>query len=71
MIYPNSQCEGKEHQTMTETEKYLFDVHGYLVIEEVLSAAEVVAANAAIDHYAAQIRIRPKDLGHGSYRLVG
>ena len=56
---------------MTETEKYLFDVHGYLVIEEVLSADEVAAANAAIDHYAGQISIRPNDLAHGSSTLVG
>ena len=71
MIYPNSQREGKEYQTMTETEKYLFDVHGYLVIEGVLSADEVTAANAAIDHHADQISIRPNDLAHGSSTLVG
>ena len=56
---------------MTETEKYLFDVHGYLVIEGVLSADEVTAANAAIDHHADQISIRPNDLAHGASTLVG
>ena len=56
---------------MTETEKYLFDVHGYLVIKGALSPAEVVAANAAIDHHAAKIQIRPNDLAHGSKTLEG
>ena len=37
---------------MTESEKYLFDVHGYLLIENALSAEEVAAANAAIDAHA-------------------
>jgi len=35
---------------MTEAEKYLFDVHGYWVIEGALSPEAVAAANAAIDH---------------------
>jgi hypothetical protein len=56
---------------MTDAEKYLFDVHGYLVIEGALSAPEVAAANAAIDHHADQIRIRPNDLANGSDRLRG
>ena len=32
---------------MDETEKYLFEVHGYLLIKGALSPQEVVAANAA------------------------
>ena len=56
---------------MTETEKYLFDVHGYLVIKAALSREEVAAANAAIDHHAGQIQIRPRDLAHGSRTLQG
>ena len=35
---------------MTDAEKYLFDVHGYLVIENALSPEELEAANAAVDH---------------------
>ena len=31
---------------MTETEKYLFDVHGYTVIKGALSGEEIAAANA-------------------------
>ena len=45
---------------MTDAEKYLFDVHGYLIIENALSPDEVAAANAAVDHHADQISIRPK-----------
>ena len=56
---------------MTETEKYLFDVHGYLVIKGALSPEEVRSANAAIDHHAGQIQIRPNDLAHGSRTLQG
>ena len=56
---------------MTEMEKYLFDVHGYLVIEGALSPEEVAAANAAIDHHADRIQIRPNDLAHGSTTLSG
>ena len=56
---------------MTDAEKYLFDVHGYLVIEGALSPEEVEAANAAVDHYADKIQIRPNDLANGSTTLQG
>jgi ectoine hydroxylase-related dioxygenase (phytanoyl-CoA dioxygenase family) len=56
---------------MNETEKYLFDLHGYLVIERALSTDEVAAANTAIDYYADRISIRPNDLAYGSTTLVG
>ena len=32
---------------MTDADKYLMDVHGYLVIKQALTPAEVDAANAA------------------------
>ncbi len=35
---------------MTEDEKYLFDLNGYLVVEQVLSSEELKAANEAVDH---------------------
>ena len=56
---------------MDETEKYLFEVHGYLVIRGALSQQEVAAANAAIDHHADQIGIRANDLAHESEMLKG
>ena len=56
---------------MTDAEKYLFDVHGYLVIEGALSPQEVEAANAAVDRHADEISIRPNDLANGSTTLRG
>jgi hypothetical protein len=56
---------------MNETEKYLFDIHGYLVIEGMLSPDEVAAANAAVDAHAGNINLRPNDLAHGSKTLSG
>ena len=47
---------------MTEDEKYLFDLNGYLVVRGVLTAEEIQAANDAIDHHADQIRERVGDL---------
>ncbi len=35
---------------MNEYEKYLFDLNGYLLLEDVLSPEEVAACNEAIDH---------------------
>jgi ectoine hydroxylase-related dioxygenase (phytanoyl-CoA dioxygenase family) len=46
---------------MNEDEKYLFDLNGYLVIEDVLTADEVARANAAIDRHREQIRRRPHE----------
>lgn len=56
---------------MTDQEKYLFDVHGYLVIEGMLSDDQLAAANAAVDHHADHISIRPNDLSRGSTTLAG
>ena len=36
---------------MTEYEKYLFDLNGYLVIEDLLSKELVASLNRAIDHH--------------------
>ncbi len=56
---------------MNDSEKFLFDLHGYLVIPQVLSAEELAAANRAVDHHANQISIRPNDLAHESATLAG
>ena len=37
---------------MTEVEKYLFDINGYIVVRDVLSEEEVAKANEAIDDHA-------------------
>lgn len=47
---------------MTEDEKYLFDINGYIVVRDVLSEDEVAHANEAIDHHADRIRERTGDL---------
>lgn len=43
---------------MTEHELYLFDLRGFLVVENALSPDEVRAANEAIDQYQADIKPR-------------
>ena len=47
---------------MNEHEKYLFDLNGYLVVEDVLTPDEVAFCNEAIDHHADQIRERVGEL---------
>ena len=58
---------------MTEDEKYLFDLNGYLVIEEVLTPDEVAEANQIVDSVQDRIRIRPREqsLTGGSPALAG
>ena len=43
---------------MNDDDKYLFDLNGYILIEEVLDQDEIAAANEAIDRH----------LDHGKYR---
>ena len=45
---------------MNDDEKYLFDLNGYLVIEDVLTMEEIDISNQAIDKHAAKMRIRPR-----------
>ena len=47
---------------MNEYEKYLFDLNGYLVVENVLTPDEVALCNEAIDHHADDIRERVGEL---------
>jgi|TARA_B100000809_G_scaffold2807_1_gene3200 hypothetical protein len=58
---------------MNDTEKYLFDLQGFLVVEGVLSTAQVAAANAAIDHHADGIveRVGEASLSSDSPTLKG
>jgi ectoine hydroxylase-related dioxygenase (phytanoyl-CoA dioxygenase family) len=58
---------------MTDDEKYLFDLNGYLVMEDVLTPQEVARANEAIDRHVAQMRLRPREqsLDGGSPALAG
>ena len=55
---------------MTEKELFLFDLRGYLVIDQVLTAAEVAAGNAAVDHHLELIQKREPGLAQGGEHLV-
>ena len=56
---------------MDDREKFLFDLNGYLVLEDVLTPAEVLAANAAVDCHADQISDREPGLSGGAAPLEG
>ena len=43
---------------ITEREKFEFDLNGFLVLRNILSAEEVASANAAIDAHAAELQSR-------------
>lgn len=57
---------------MNESEKYLFDLNGYLVVKNLLSAQEAAACLAAADsmqeHLEKNIDVGPLHLGHSSIR---
>ena len=50
---------------MTDNEKFLFDLWGYVVIEDVLTPDEVALANEAVDRHAHLIANRDPGLSHG------
>ena len=47
---------------MTEDQKYLFDINGYIVVRDALSADDIALANAAIDRHVGEIRERVGEL---------
>ncbi|ETX08563.1 MAG: hypothetical protein ETSY2_04585 [Candidatus Entotheonella gemina] len=57
--------------SMTENEKFLFDLWGYLVLEDVLTPEEVGLANEAIDRHAHLIQNRKLGLSHGAKAFEG
>jgi hypothetical protein len=46
---------------MTDYERYLFDLNGYLVVEDMLTEDQVHRLNEAVDHNRDHIRIRPPE----------
>ena len=58
---------------MNDTQKYLFDLQGFLVVEGVLSKAEVAAANEAIERHADGIveRVGEASLSSDSKTMQG
>ncbi|MCZ6635168.1 MAG: phytanoyl-CoA dioxygenase family protein [bacterium] len=58
--------------TVSEEDKYYFDLRGYLVVENAISETEVKECNDAIDHYEGEIKTRENgQLAHGSSTLEG
>jgi ectoine hydroxylase-related dioxygenase (phytanoyl-CoA dioxygenase family) len=56
---------------MTNEELFLFDLQGYLVLEDVLTPSQVAAANEAVDRHVHLIQNRKAGLAHTSRRLSG
>jgi hypothetical protein len=56
---------------MTDDDKYLFDLTGYLVVREALTAEEVRRCNEAIDRHLDQLEEYPRSLAGGSKALSG
>lgn len=49
-------CIAEKADTMNDDEKYLFDLTGYLIIENALTPEDVARCNAAIDHHIDQLK---------------
>ena len=56
---------------MTDDEKYLFDLTGYLVLEQVLTPEEVARCNEAIDRHADRLVEDERSLAGESEALEG
>ena len=58
---------------MNQEELYLFDLNGYLVIEDVLTQEEITDANQSIDQNLDKMHIRSRDqrLDGNSVELSG
>ena len=56
---------------MNDREKFLFDLNGFLVLENVLTCDEVTAANDAIAHHADLITNREPGLSQDAEKLKG
>ena len=61
----------KRLYTVSEEEKYYFDLRGYLIVRDVLTTEEIAACNAAIDHFADRIAHYAGSLAEGSKALSG
>jgi hypothetical protein len=57
---------------MTETDRYFWDLNGYLILRNVLTDDQKAAANTAVEYYSDQIRVAEDNQGaRGSDRLKG
>ena len=58
--------------TVSEEEKYCFDLRGYLIVSNVLCPDEIEACNAALDHFSDKIQtLEAGSLSGGSSALTG
>jgi hypothetical protein len=55
-ILRSNTCIAEKADTMNDDEKYLFDLTGYLIIENALTPEDVARCNAAIDHHIDQLK---------------
>jgi hypothetical protein len=51
---------------VTETERYFWDLNGYLVLRGVLTTEQLTAANSAVEYYSDQIRVGEDNRGSRS-----
>lgn len=57
---------------MNEDEKYLFDINGYIVVRDAMSAEDLALANEAVDHHSGEIlEGHEPSLTEGSKALEG
>ncbi len=56
---------------MNEEQKYLFDLTGYIIVENALTTDEVAQCNAAIDHHIEMLRERENSLAGVQRHLLG
>ena len=56
---------------MTDNERFLFDLNGYLMLEDVLTHEDVAAANESIDRHSHLLQDRRRGLAHTSSVLKG
>ena len=61
----------KRLYTVSEEEKYYFDLRGYLIVRDALTPEEIAECNAAIDHFADRIGHYDGSLARGSAALAG
>ena len=54
---------------MTDLEKFLFDLWGYVVIDDILTQEEIIVANEATDRHTELIVNREPGLSHNSEKL--
>ena len=55
---------------MTDAEKYLFDLHGYLVVEDALSPEQLAGLNAAVDAKLSDLTAEPDRTAHRFGKLL-